>query len=54
MKNSDPAAVQKETVELINYVDGVGQINCLDSSVLSQCSEEQLSFQRIGLGTFIK
>lgn len=28
LKNSDPAAVQKETVELINYVDGVGQISC--------------------------
>lgn len=31
MKKSDPAVVQKETVELINYVDGVGQIHCLDS-----------------------
>lgn len=29
-KKSDPAAVQKETVELINYVDGVGQRNCPD------------------------
>jgi len=33
MKKSDTAAVQKETVELINYVDGVGQISCQDSAV---------------------
>lgn len=29
LKNSDPAVVQKETVELINYVDGVGQFSHL-------------------------
>lgn len=40
-KNSDPAAVQKETVELINYVDGVGLFSHL-CSVPFIC----LSFQK--------